>query len=259
VSSGGPDLFVVCKNCHSEVSPYITECPYCGARLRKRAPKLDKEGRIAERPRRRARARKRSGPTLGRLRAGEMPGIRGEVRPWLSFTAVAASLVLLVLYRAGLYHVADIAVIGKLGSEPWRILTAPFAYTNTGYAFIALGAIGLFGTLLERRHGFIVVALLLVAGGAGGMALAATVEAFPLAIGGNGAALALIVAWALPDVLGRRRGEPVEGDLLGAAVFAVVVAVIPAFVPEADWLAGLGGLVVGLVVGMPLAALGRRG
>ena len=46
--AGAPDLFVVCKNCQSEVSPYITECPYCGQRLRKRAPKLDREGRPSE-------------------------------------------------------------------------------------------------------------------------------------------------------------------------------------------------------------------
>ena len=39
-----PDLFVVCKNCGSEVSPYVTECPYCGQRVRKRAPKLDRSG-----------------------------------------------------------------------------------------------------------------------------------------------------------------------------------------------------------------------
>ena len=36
--ASGPELFVVCKKCNSEVSPYITECPYCGTRLRKRAP-----------------------------------------------------------------------------------------------------------------------------------------------------------------------------------------------------------------------------
>ncbi|MGH2903306.1 MAG: zinc-ribbon domain-containing protein, partial [Solirubrobacteraceae bacterium] len=38
--SSTPDLFVVCKQCGSEVSPYITECPYCGHRLRRRAPDL---------------------------------------------------------------------------------------------------------------------------------------------------------------------------------------------------------------------------
>ena len=39
-----PELSVVCRNCGSEVSPYVTECPYCGQRLRKRAPKLQREG-----------------------------------------------------------------------------------------------------------------------------------------------------------------------------------------------------------------------
>ena len=42
--SSGADLFVVCKQCGSEVSPYITECPYCGSRLRRRAPKLPRAG-----------------------------------------------------------------------------------------------------------------------------------------------------------------------------------------------------------------------
>ena len=40
----GPELSVVCKSCGSEVSPYVTECPYCGTRLRKRAPKLERRG-----------------------------------------------------------------------------------------------------------------------------------------------------------------------------------------------------------------------
>jgi hypothetical protein len=65
VTSGGPDLFVICKHCGSEVSPYITECPYCGSRLRKRAPKLDRDGRPAEKERRRA--RRRPAPSLGSL------------------------------------------------------------------------------------------------------------------------------------------------------------------------------------------------
>jgi len=58
----GPDLFVVCKSCGSEVSPYITECPYCGSRLRKRAPKLDRPERDAAR-----RSRRPKAPSLGRL------------------------------------------------------------------------------------------------------------------------------------------------------------------------------------------------
>jgi predicted amidophosphoribosyltransferase len=52
------ELSVICKNCGSEVSPYVTECPYCGTRLRKRAPKLERRGDGLEaKPRRRKRLR----------------------------------------------------------------------------------------------------------------------------------------------------------------------------------------------------------
>jgi len=68
------DLNVVCKNCGSEVSPYITECPYCGQRLRKRAPKLRPEGESAElapaKRRRRLRRPKREEKTLDWLSPG---------------------------------------------------------------------------------------------------------------------------------------------------------------------------------------------
>ena len=76
-----PDLFVVCKKCGEEVSPYITECPYCGTRLRKRAPKIERDGTVSEPAPEVApkRARRRPAPPrLGRLRAGEIPGVRGD-------------------------------------------------------------------------------------------------------------------------------------------------------------------------------------
>src|SRR5438270_13154624 len=88
MSTGNPDLFVICRSCGSEVSPYITECPYCGNRLRKRAPKLDRHGRVAEAPRRRA-----PSPTLGRLRRGEIPGIRHDAHPYATILLVAAGLI----------------------------------------------------------------------------------------------------------------------------------------------------------------------
>ena len=73
-----PDLFVVCKNCGSEVSPYITECPYCGTRLRKRAPKIERDGGVPKpsRARRVAAARRKRAqpaPRLSRLRPARSP------------------------------------------------------------------------------------------------------------------------------------------------------------------------------------------
>jgi membrane associated rhomboid family serine protease len=252
VTSGGPDLFVLCKSCGSEVSPYITECPYCGSRLRKRAPKLGRDGRPAEKERRRAR-RRPPAPSLGPLRRGEIPGIRADGRPYATVALVGASLVLFVLLRADVVDLLDVAIVGTPDGTWWHVLTAPFAYDNSGYAFVALLAIALFGWLVERRHGPVVVALLVLLGGAGGMAVAAAAETFPTALGGNGAALALLVAWAIPDLRDARRGREVDGDLLGAAVFGVVLLLLPVAVDWADPLAGATGLAAGGALGYALA------
>lgn len=255
MSSGGPDLFVICKSCGSEVSPYITECPYCGSRLRKRAPKLDRDGRPKEKPRKH---RRTPSPSLGPLRRGEIPGIRVDSRPYATIAIVLASLVLLVLLRAAVVSLSDvIVVLGRFEDPWWHLLTAPFAYENTGYAFVAVFAIAIFGWLLERRHGPLAIVLLFLLGGAGGMAVAAAAETFPLASGGNGLALALVAAWAVPDLLDLRKGREIEGDLLGAATFAVVLLLLPVAVETADALAGATGLLVGLLVGLPLARSAR--
>src|SRR4051794_17478762 len=89
-----PDLFVVCKNCGSEVSPYVTECPYCGQRVRKRAPKIDRgEGE--------APARKRRRPRLSRLRPDEIEGIAPDRRPYATMALVLVSLAATVVVQAG--------------------------------------------------------------------------------------------------------------------------------------------------------------
>ena len=87
------------------------------------------------------------------------------------------------------------------------------------------------------------------------MAAAAAAETFPTALGGNGVALALLVAWAIPDLRDARRGREVDGDLLGAGVFAVVLLLLPVAVEWADPLAGATGVVAGAALGYPLARL----
>ena len=66
-----PDLFVVCKNCQAEVSPYVTECPYCGTRLRKRAPKIERPD---------AHARQAAAPRAARRRRAEPPEAQGAIQ-----------------------------------------------------------------------------------------------------------------------------------------------------------------------------------
>jgi membrane associated rhomboid family serine protease len=249
VSTGGPDLFVICKSCGSEVSPYITECPYCGNRLRKRAPKLDRDGRINERRRR------RPTPSLPRLRPGEMPGIRPESRPYGMVALVLLGIAGSLVFRTKVVNFEPLVVIGKPGHDWWRLLTAPFIYDNTGFAFATLGATALYGWLLERRHGPLPVLLLFLIGAVGGTVLSAAVYTNPIVLGGNGGALALLCAWAIPDLLRLRAGEEIDGDLLGTLVIGVVVALMPLADVHAAWLADAVGVVTGLAGGLLLARL----
>ncbi len=248
MSTGNPDLFVICRSCGSEVSPYITECPYCGNRLRKRAPKLDRHGRVAEKRRRRPPT-----PSLPRLRGGEIPGIRGESRPYVTMALVVAGLVGCVLWRTGLVRLDQVAILVKPGPHWWRLITAPFVYNNVGFAFVSLGAIALYGWLLERRHGPLAVIALFAIGGVGGAAATAAAYSVPEALGANGAALALLIAWAIPDLMALRRQEEIDGDVLGTGVIAVVVALMPLVVPYASWVADAVGVLGGIAVGIPLA------
>ena len=250
--ASGPDLFVICKSCGSEVSPYITECPYCGGRLRKRAPKLDRGG-VPKPPK-----PKRQRPSLGRLRPGEMPGVRADSRAWAVWLLLLASVLVPLAASLGFYNELDIALVGPVDGEYWRGLTTLFVYGQGGYQAVVVASLALFAWLLERRHGWWAPLLVFLACGAAGSALAIGVDPNPLAAGANGAALGLLAAWVVRDLLARRRGEEIEGDLLGVLVIAIVLALLPAASPEANVFSGIGGAVAGLVLGLGLSRLPER-
>ena len=163
-----PDLFVVCKNCGSEVSPYVTECPYCGQRVRKRAPKLERDEPGADA---RPKERRRKMPKLSRLRPSEIEGIApdtpagGHVR---AHRPVAARVSLAL--AGGLTFAEVGGIVVPLDDEPWRYVTASFVHDSLTYQFAMLVAVGVFGTLLERRFGWFAPLLVFLAAGAAGMA-----------------------------------------------------------------------------------------
>jgi membrane associated rhomboid family serine protease len=242
-----PDLFVVCKNCSSEVSPYVTECPYCGQRVRKRAPKIERRGSDEE-PTARRRVRP---PRLSPLKRGEIPGIAPETRPYATIAMIVISLAVTIVIATGELDVFDVGgVLGPIGTDYWRLVTAPFVYDTTSpfYEFVALTGIGVFGTLVERRFGSVTAILIFLAAGAGGAALAVGLDGTP-ALGGNGAALGLLVAWLVDDRLSARRGADRGNDLIGVAVFAAVLLLLPLADTDASVFAGLGGAAVGAVAG----------
>ena len=256
-----PDLFVVCKNCGSEVSPYVTECPYCGQRVRKRAPKIDRStGEPAQKRRRRAKK-------LPRLRADEIAGIAPETRPYATAGLIVVCVIAMLVYAADpKLDMGYLFVKTSFGTEAWRWFVTPFLHADQlGYAFVALVAAGLFGTLLERRFGAVAVVLIFVLSGAAGAALAAALETPPLlsdvpgwpVFGANGAALGLLCAWLVDDLLARRRGDDRENDLLGVYVIAAVLVLLSLTTEEANIAAAVGGALTGSVIGLLLPRLAR--
>ena len=240
-----PDLFVVCKNCSSEVSPYVTECPYCGQRVRKRAPKIDRGGESAE-----PKAARRAKPSLPRLRRGEIPGIAADTRPYGTFALILVALALMVAFAADEARLIDWTVLGPtLDGEYWKLVSSPLQHLDHfGYAFIALTAVGVFGTMLERRFGLVFLLATALLAGAGGAALALVLDATPV-LGANGMALGLLCAWFVDDRLAARRGDDRENDLLGVYVFFAVLVLLSVAEPDASIGAAIGGAAVGTVMG----------
>jgi membrane associated rhomboid family serine protease len=247
------ELSVICKNCGSEVSPYVTECPYCGARLRKRAPKLERRGDAleAQRPRRRRRLLPRPRLSFSLNAVG---------RPYATITVILGSAILLLVQKATGYGLISFGgVIVPIESDWWRYLTAPFAYVDLGYMFVVALGLAIFGTGVERRLGTAPTALLLLACGVlGVLAAAGIAEAqgeVTVIAGGNGMALGALAAW-----FAIRRSEAhgaidEEYDMIGIAVAAAVLIALPIFAPTADFFSCLVGGVVGGLAGLAASAL----
>lgn len=250
------ELSVICKNCGSEVSPYVTECPYCGARLRKRAPKLERrgDGLEAQQPRR----RRRRIPRPGR------PGFAVAAdRPYATIAVILASAILLLVQKVTGYALGSFGgLVVPFQEDWWRYLSAPFAYIELGYLFVIGVALAIFGTGLERRLGTMPTLVLMIACGAlgtvaGGVVANAQSDPFTIIAGGNAIALGTLAAWF---VIRRAEASGSIGedyDWIGVAVSAVVLILLPLFAPTADFFAGVAGAAVGALSGLAATAFRR--
>jgi membrane associated rhomboid family serine protease len=248
------ELSVICKNCGSEVSPYVTECPYCGARLRKRAPKLERrgDGLEAQQPRRRRRRVPRPGRPRFALAAD---------RPYATLTVILGSAILLLVQQATGYALGSFGgIVVPFEEDWWRYLSAPFAYIEVGYLFVVAVALAIFGTGLERRLGTLPTFVLFLACGSLG-AVAATAVSNPdfvdFIAGGNGIALGAVAAWYVIRRAEAKGAIGEEYDWIGVAVAAVVLILLPLFAPTADFFAGVAGGAVGALAGVAATAFRR--
>jgi membrane associated rhomboid family serine protease len=266
-----PELSVVCRNCGSEVSPYVTECPYCGQRLRKRAPKLQREGdeikvREGRRERRLRKDAERRTRAEARLRGeggGRLEGL--ATKPVATALLLVAPAVVFVIFNASNLSVLDLgAIVGDPGDEFWRYLTAPFFFDDAGYLFVCGLAIALFAPPLERRIGSVATLILALACGALGMLAAVGMDAalgddFPVAAGANGIALGLLAAYVVVREPERRADPEDSYDPVAVAVAAAVLLALPLVEDFADPWAGLAGAIVGALCGLSASLGSRRG
>src|SRR3954465_9037334 len=142
--ASSPDLFVVCKNCGSGGSPYNTEGPDCGTRLRKRAPKIERDGTVSEPkpkkpPKQRAPRVRRERPSIGAALDRRPDATLAPVVP-----ALFGYLVLSVV------DPVDVAVAGPVGGEWWRVVSTLFLYGSPWYELAAVLTIGVYAWVARR-------------------------------------------------------------------------------------------------------------
>jgi membrane associated rhomboid family serine protease len=154
-----------------------------------------------------------------------------------------------------------------INDEVWRWFVSPFLHRDLlGYQFVALIAVGIFGTLIERRYGWLPMVATFILCGAAGSAVAVTTETAPLfddtpgyfVIGANGAALGMLCAWLVEDRMAARRGDERDNDLMGVYVIGLVLLLLSLAVKEANIGAAAGGAVAGALIGLLLPLLPRK-
>jgi len=258
------ELSVVCKSCGSEVSPYVTECPYCGTRLRKRAPKLERRGDGLEaQETRRDRRRRRAAERRERRERLRSLSLTAE-RPYITLAAILVPAALVIVQRGAGLSVEQLGAIVGFSSTTswWQYLTAPFVYADIGYLFAIGVAMVLFVPGLERRIGAVPTALLLIACGVLGALAAPGLDnlfgdGFTVASGGNGIALGALGAWFMVRRADARLDPTEELDMIPVVVAAMVLLALPLVNDYANEWSGIVGGLLGVAAGFS-ATLGRR-
>ena len=217
------------RSCGAEVSPYITECPYCGTRLRKRAPKLE-QGRHAEGAALGAAASARTLPAA--LRPGEIPGIRADRRPCVDDPAGRRRPSCCRPSSGAARATSARPTSRSISADRRRLVAArhhavrlrlPPATRSSRSARSSCSA----GCSSAATAAWAPLLVFLV-GGAAGSALVR--RARPTCRSRSAATAprwACSAAWTMRDLLGRRRGREDDADLLGVLAIALVLVLLP--------------------------------
>ena len=142
-------------------------------------------------------------------------------------------------------------IVGPLRGDWWKLLSSPFAYLNGLYAFIALLATAIFGWLLERRRGPAIVLAVFFGGSVtGALAASAVYTGADRQRRQRGARWRCSPPGRSPTCGRRAAATTTRAICSASAAIAALLLVLPYARPEASWLAGVVGALVGLVAGL---------
>ena len=221
VSVSEPDLFVVCKNCCAEVSPYVTECPYCGSGCASARPRSGPGGAPQASQRRGGAQAAEAAPGRDpRDRAGDRAlrdrAAHRRLRWWSSLRARRRGR---SLRRR---RASWLAVDGDGGAPRRPVRATTTSATRSSRSWRS----AIFGTLLERRFGTAARDARFVRLGAAGAALTPR-RRDSRAVWARTARPSALCAWLVDDRRAARRGDDRENDLLGVLVIAGVLLLCP--------------------------------
>lgn len=257
------ELFVICSNCSSEVSPYVTECPYCGQRLRKRAPDIKKAKKQEEKQARKE--EKRASRKREKIRAqyeggGTAAYLYSPAQPRMTIALVLVAIVASLFARSGFSEISsfmteELTYYEGGGTDIWTLVTAPFLQYWFGYGFVCLGVFAMFGSGIERRFGWWAVLLVWLIGGAFGILAEGLLVSVPNSFGAYGAAACAFVTWTIVVMA---QEDLRDQDTLGLCAVAAVMCALPLATESASAWTLIGGIVAGGICGAVLSRVNAK-
>lgn len=254
-----------CPTCGAPVSPFVTECPFCGTDVRRRARFT--AARLRLRRRLKGLSPKRLGrQSLAERRESPFPRGRGRSAPRLDPSTPYAVGILLI---ANLFAYLVFDARGDLISDPgalsvpavkdgefWRLITFQFLHTGIFELIFNLFLLVLFAVLVEQRYGHLAaVACYLIAGVAGGL-VAVAIDSNIVAAGSTVSTFGLMGTWLV--MISRPRALEHHYPLGAGLIVVGLLLLYGALQDGIDLWSQVGGLAAGLAFGAVVDRLQMR-
>ncbi len=199
-----------------------------------------------------ARRDRASAPRVNRGRPAFLRNLTGSDAPVVTYILIAVCVVVFALQSipglgvTAALQFAPVYVVPTTGApfEPWRMLTSVFTHGGILHLLLNMYTLFIFGSGLERLLGRgRYLALFLISGFGGSVAVVLLGDPFGLVVGASGAIFGLMGAYF---IINRHLG----GSSVQLLVLVAINLAYGFFVPGISWQAHVGGIVAGVIVAL---------